>query len=327
MLRDHSRDVPQKSRRAIASPVVAWFAATLLLMTALPSVARPQAGAAGGAAGQPAPRVTPVSGASWMEVRGTSMERSAMGRAGRSAPQLPDVTYLPTSELRRLELPDPPALTEDFTLTGADLYRLSCRSCHTAAGTGNPPEIRSLIDPIRATSVELTLQQMEARGRSIPPELAETLAAQARTTLIQRLEHGGERMPVFNHLSEDEIDALLLYLQQLADIPGTRERPPARVEASVARVGELLVKGTCHTCHAAAGRGGGQEVLQRGIIPSIDTFTDQRLMGFLEQKVREGAPIGEGWSGRGRMPVFSYLTADEVRAVYVYLLLYPPGEP
>lgn len=327
MLRDHSRDVPSTGRWTAVGRVAARLAAALLLAAALPSVARPQAGPGGTAVGQPSPRVTPVSGSSWMEVRGTSMQRSSMGRAGRSAPEMPAVTFLPTSELQRIARPDPPALTEKFELTGADLYRLSCRSCHTAAGTGNPPEIRSLIDPIRATSAELTVQQMEARGREIPKELADTLAAQARASFFQRLEHGGQRMPIFNHLATEEIDALFLYLQKLADVPGARERPPARVEASVARVGELLVKGTCHTCHAAAGRGGGPEVLQRGIIPSLDTFPQQKPVSFLVQKVREGAPIGEGWSGRGRMPVFSYLTEDEVRAAYTYLVLYPPVEP
>lgn len=249
-----------------------------------------------------------------------------MGRAGRSAPENPPVTFRPTSELVRLERPDPPALTERFVLTGADLFRLSCRSCHTAAGTGSPPEIRSLIDPIRATSAELTLQQMEARGRSIPRELADTLATQAMDSFFQRLQHGGERMPVFDHLSAAEIEALSLYLEQLADVPGARQRPPVEVTASVGRVGELLIKGTCHTCHAAAGRGGGPEVLQRGIIPSLDTFTDQQSVSFFVRKVRQGASIAEGWGARGRMPVFSYLTDEEVRSAYAYLVLYPPNE-
>ena len=320
-----SQDVPRRGCRAPGgSPAAATLAAVLLLASVAPSAARPQAEAGGAAAGRPAPRVTPVVGSSWLEVRGTSMERSAMGRGGRSAPELPAVTFLPTSELRRLERPDPPALTEEFVLTGADLYRLSCRSCHTAAGTGSPPEVKPLIDPIRATSAEITLRQMEARGRSIPKELAETLAAQGRASFFQRLEHGGERMPVFDHLSAEEIDALFLYLEQLADVPGARARPAAQVKASVARVGELLVKGTCHTCHAAAGRGGGPEVLQRGVIPSLDTFPEQKSVSFLVHKVREGAPIAEGWSGRGRMPVFSYLTDDEVRAAYDYLVLYRP---
>lgn len=314
---------PRRPRRRLAPGLA--LAALLLLPGGL-AVARQETGGAAPVAGQPAPRVTPVTGPSWLELRGTSMERSAMGRAGRSAPENPTITFRPTSQLVRHERPDPPALTESFVLTGADLYRLSCRSCHTAAGTGSPPEIRSLIDPIRATSAELTLQQMEARGRSIPPELAETLAGQASNTFFQRLEHGGERMPVFDHLSAGEIEALVLYLEKLADVPGARERKPIEVEASVARVGELLVKGTCHTCHAAAGRGGGPEVLQRGIIPSLDTFPEQKPVAFFVEKVREGASIAAGWNARGRMPVFSYLTQEEVRAAYAYLALYPPEE-
>lgn len=318
--------MPGTCRHSVRRLATGLGLAALLLLPGGMVIARQEAGAVGAAAGRPAPRVTPVKGSSWLELRGTTMERSAMGRAGRNAPDTPSVTFRPASKLLRLERPEPPALTEKFVLTGADLYRLSCRSCHTAAGTSASTEIRSLIDPVRAMSAELTLEQMAARGRAIPRDLAETLAAQARVSLLERLKHGGERMPVFDHLSSGEIDALLLYLAQLADLPGARERPPAQVEASVARVGELLIKGTCHTCHAAAGRGGGPEALQRGIIPSLDTFTEQKTVGFFTHKVREGAPIAEGWSGRGRMPVFSYLTAEEVLAAYDYLLLYPPAE-
>ena len=94
----------------------------------------------------------------------------------------------------------------------------------------------------------------------------------------------------------------------------------------MARMGEILVKGTCHSCHAAAGRGGGPEVLQRGIIPSLDSFPEQKAAAFFVEKVREGAPIAEGWNARGRMPVFSYLTDEEVGAASVYLVLYPREE-
>lgn len=37
------------------------------------------------------------------------------------------------------------------------------------------------------------------------------------------------------------------------------------------------------------------------------------------------AVTGQSWH-RGRMPVFSYLTDDEGRAAYTYLVLYPPEE-
>lgn len=316
-------DTTRRARRWLSAGLVA---AVLLCAAGGPVSARQGQPAAPPAAGTPAPTVTAVTGPSWLELRGTSMERSTMGRAGRSAPELPAVTFLPTSELQRIPRPDPPALTERFVLTGADLYRLSCRSCHTAAGTGSPPEISSLIDPIRATSAAHTMEQMEQRGRAIPRDLAETLAGQARDTFFQRLEHGGQQMPVFDHLSAHEVEALLLYLEQLADLPGARRRAPIRVTASVTRVGELLIKGTCHTCHAAAGRGGGPEVLQRGVIPSLDTFTEQQATTALVEKVRVGASIAEGWNARGRMPVFSYLTDDEVRAAYGYLVLYPPEE-
>lgn len=294
-----------------------------VLFLAAPTGAQEPQGAA--ARGSRPPRVTPTTGPSWLEVRRTGMETSAMGRVGRQAKAVPDwVVTRPMSELQRLDRPDPPEVTERFVLTGADLFRLSCRSCHSADGTGSPPEVKSLIDPIRATSVEATLRQMEARGRPIGRDFAETLAGQAKQTFLDRLEHGGERMPIYDHLADDEIDALYGYLLRLARVPGAPEKD-VRLERSVTRVGELLVKGTCHTCHAAVGQGGGLEVLARGTIPSLDSFSEQKLVGFFVEKVREGASIDPSWRARGRMPVFSYLTEDEVRAAYLYLVLYPPA--
>jgi len=318
---DRSASVTHSGVTGVALRAALASVVTLVLLA--PSAGAQQGQGAGVAEARP-PRVTPTTGPSWLEVRRTSMETSAMGRVGRQARTVPD--WVPThamSELERLDRPEPPEVTERFTITGADLFRLSCRSCHSADGTGSPPEVKSLIDPIRATSAELTLRQMEERGRPIGEDFARTLADQAKQTFLDRLEHGGERMPIYNHLADDEIDALYGYLLRLARVPGAPEKD-VRLERSVTRVGELLVKGTCHTCHAAAGRGGGIEVLARGTIPSLDTIPEQKLVGFVLQKVRKGAPIDPSWGARGRMPVFSYLTEDEVRAAYLYLVLYPP---
>jgi hypothetical protein len=41
-------------------------------------------------------------------------------------------------------------------------------------------------------------------------------------------------------------------------------------------------------------------------------------------KVREGAPVPGMAGSRGEMPVFSYFTAEEVSAAYIYLITYPP---
>ena len=320
-LRVASGSARQRPRRRLHRIASAALATALVLCA--PALAQAQA-KAGQSTERRLPRVTPTTGASWLEVRGTSMEVSAMGREGHSSNQIPDwVATHAQSELIRSVRPDPPDLTEVFTLTGADIFRLSCRSCHAADGSGSPPEVKSLIDPIRATSARLQMERMEALGRPIPRAMADTLASQAKQKFLQRLHHGGQRMPVFNHLADDEVDALFGYLERLAKVPGAPEKP-ARLNRSVTRVGELLVKGTCHTCHAAAGRGGGPEVLKQGIIPSLDTFSEQKLPAYVVRKVTEGAPIDPTWSARGKMPVFNYLTGDEVRAAYTYLLLYPP---
>jgi hypothetical protein len=47
------------------------------------------------------------------------------------------------------------------------------------------------------------------------------------------------------------------------------------------------------------------------------------------RKVTAGAPINMGAAPlpyRGRMPVFDYLSEDEVANAYLYLTLYPPQE-
>lgn len=41
---------------------------------------------------------------------------------------------------------------------------------------------------------------------------------------------------------------------------------------------------------------------------------------------RVGASMDRSSGARGRMPLFSYLTEDEIGAPYLYLVLYPPRE-
>jgi mono/diheme cytochrome c family protein len=92
-------------------------------------------------------------------------------------------------------------------------------------------------------------------------------------------------------------------------------------------VGEHLVKGTCHICHAATGPGTDPQALIRNVLPSLASFARDRTVFQVLRKVRAGAPIEMGplhQASGGRMPVFSYLTDDEVAAAYLYLIIYPP---
>jgi mono/diheme cytochrome c family protein len=219
-----------------------------------------------------------------------------------------------------------PALDAPVVLSGADFYRLNCRACHRADGRGAPEEVNSIIDPIRATSPVMVQRRMEATGRPISAAFAAQLARGSRQDVVKRLENGGERMPSFGYFGRAESDALLAYLEWLAGVPGAGLRQ-LRVVVSADRVGEHLVKGTCHICHDATGSWPEPQALLDGAMPPLAGIVRQGTIHDVLTKVRHGKPVVMGStliSYRGRMPVFDYLTDGEVSAAYGYLSSYPP---
>jgi len=215
------------------------------------------------------------------------------------------------------------ALNQPFRLTGADLYRLNCRSCHGPDGEGAPPEIPSYMDAVRGSSAALIRKRLEARGTPVSDAFVAELAKGGEKDLRDRLQHGGKKMPAFPHLAGREVDALLHYLKRQAGVPEATG-PDLQVDESVARVGEHLVKGTCHICHDATGPGSGHMMMMRGTIPSLASFPEEKSPDDLISKVRYGASGMMGMMGGGRMPTFPYLTDDEIVAAYLYLASYPP---
>lgn len=286
----------------------------------------------------PAHVVTPVAGRSWIKHLGVSVEETRMGQMGGASPPADTPRQEPSLEaggadglgmsIRRFfELsPDEGssrALDEPFVLTGADLYRLNCQSCHGPNGEGAPPEINSLRGPVEGTSPSLILRRMRTRGAPIDEDYARELAAQAEKPLRDRLVHGGKKMPPFRHLEGEEVEALLGHLERLVGAPEA-EGADLRVTESAARVGEHLVKGTCHVCHDATGPGGGHVMMMRRGIPSLASFPEQKSAGDVIRKVREGASGMMGLMGLERMPRYPYVTEEEVTAAYLYLAVYPP---
>jgi len=218
--------------------------------------------------------------------------------------------------------------TQIATLRGSDLYRVNCQACHGAGGLGIPPEINSLINPVRATSVGVILDRAKKTGQDLSARDASVLATQAKTSLLERLHKGGQSMPPFPHLSEEEIRSIVAYLEQLADVPGAA-RKQVMVKEPNFRVGEHIVKSTCHVCHGAIGPNPNAEQLLDGAIPPLSTLTARTNMSEFVRKVVDGAPIVMGnppMPYRGRMPAFHFLTQDEAADVYVYLMLYPPTD-
>ena len=150
-------------------------------------------------------------------------------------------------------------------------------------------EINSIIDPA-ATSVRLVQERMKKVGTSLSAAQATQLTQQAQAALLQRLHDGGKSMPPFSQLNEAEVRSILAYLRQLAGFPGA-ENEQIAVSESPVRVGELIVKSTCHICHSAAGPNPSPEQLLNGVIPPLETLTTRKNQSGLVEKVTEGAPV------------------------------------
>ncbi len=300
---------------------------TLLLLAgrcAYAQVDRPGTAAQKGSVSKQA-AVTAVAGESWLTHLNRQFDETSMGKTWRLGPPAPSAEE--TTAQGQAGWPFA-AASQTLTLHGSDLYRMNCQGCHGESGEGAPPEINSVINPVRATSVELVMARMKAAGMEIGRADAVKLAQQSKTALLQRLHNGGENMPPFPHLNESEVNSLLAYLKQLAAVPGA-EREQLAVKESRIRVGEHIVKSTCHTCHAATGPDPGPQQIWNGAIPPLSTLTMRKSRPEFIRKVTRGAPVLMGASPmlyRGRMPVFYYLSEDEAADVYLYLTRYPPSE-
>jgi len=276
--------------------------------------------------------VTPAAGPIWLRVLSISVDETQLGHmGGDSSPRAParaspldDAVRRALAHVGSNDAQARKALEATFTADGAELYRLDCRSCHGPNGVGRPPEVASIIGPARALSPVLIEQNMRRAGRPARPDLAKQLAAQAEQSLRERLRDGGKRMPPFQHLSDAERGALVDYLKRLAGAPAS-EAPAQGVAESAARIGEHLVQGTCRVCHDATGPGAGHMMMMMGRIPALANIPENLSLDAVVHKVRHG------WSGVGgmmnrmsRMPVFPYLSDEEVAAAYLYLAYYPP---
>jgi mono/diheme cytochrome c family protein len=267
-------------------------------------------------------QATPVAGESWLKHLHRTFEETSMGKTGRLGP--PRSIGEETSDWQKPLSAD--STNQTVTLHGSDLYRLNCWGCHGEFGMGTPPEINSVINPTRAMSIQVILERMKNLGMDMSRADAAVLANQSKAALLERLHKGGTDMPPFPHLSEPEVRAIVAYLKQLAGVPGA-EREQAAVEESRVRVGEHIVKSTCHICHNATGENPNPQQIFNGAIPPLSTLTARTSLPEFERKIRSGAPIVMGTPPspfRGRMPAFYYLGEDEVADAYLYLRLYPP---
>jgi mono/diheme cytochrome c family protein len=266
--------------------------------------------------------VTAVEGESWILHLHRTFNDASMGKTWALGPSAP----VPGEAAPDWQLDLSPSYgSEIVTLHGSDLYRLNCRECHGELGHGAPPEIGSIIGPVQATSVAVTMDRMKKACREMSTSEATAIAKESKVLLLKRLHEGGQDMPPPN-LSEPEIHALVPYLEQLSAVPGA-EKNQIAVKESTVRVGEHIVKSTCHICHSATGPNPAPEQILGGAIPPLSALTRRVSLSEFVHKVTSGAPIVMGKpaaSYRGRMPVFPYLSQDEAAAAYLYLTRYPP---
>jgi mono/diheme cytochrome c family protein len=264
-----------------------------------------------------------VAGESWIRHLGFDLQDSAFGQVGEWGPAVashPESGIALAAALLQRGHPEP-------LLTGRDLYEIDCQSCHKPDGTGVPPEINSLIGPVQAASPEFLRSRMERRGFSVDARQIRDLATQSQKAILDRLQKGGHWMPAFSQLDARETRALLSYLRVLAGVPGAEGRVES-VEEPRLRLGELLVKGTCHICHDATGPGTDSDprLGRIGRIPSLARIPRDLTVDEVIRKVRRGWPVADPHIQRGEMPIFGYLTPAEIEDAYEYLSLYPPGE-
>lgn len=284
--------------------------------------------------------VTPVEGPSLLTRLGLSVEDTPFGRNGGLEPAPPtarveprlDVSSFPGSGggmFSRMfggASTDAELAARNFVLSGADLYRIDCQSCHGPTGAGAPPVINALVGPVQGTSVAFLTAEMRKRSRPVDQSFLRTLAQGAVGDFRARMRNGGKKMPAFAHLDGREVDALLGYLRRMVAVPDAPAKDTL-LKMPAARVGEHLVKGTCHTCHDATGPGrGGMMMMTGGGIPSLASMPTEESLDDLIAKVRDGVapPMMMMRQGPSRMPRLPYLTPQELAAAIVYLRQYPP---
>src|ERR1700758_3393332 len=106
-------------------------------------------------------RPSVVAGESWLNHLHRTFDETSMGKTGLLGPAPGDET---TSWQLPLSLG---FAAQTVTLHGSDIYRLNCRGCHGESGLGAPPEINSVINPVRASSTAVIMERMKKLGMDI----------------------------------------------------------------------------------------------------------------------------------------------------------------
>lgn len=253
------------------------------------------------AAAEPAPALPhPASGPSLLARMGSSMDRIALGQVGYSgsAPDAPEAATPAASD-------GTPWLVSGFALTGEDLYRINCRSCHGAAVRGLGSTTPSLVGKLRDTAAANPNDENAA----------------AELVIRHQLNQGGAIMPAFAHLDTAEVKALIGYLETVAGTSEASALP--RVQVPALLVGEHVVKGVCQTCHDATP--GLTPVGGKAVPPALSEIPQRWALG--ELLIAMHARTAPASGPAIHRPCLGFLSEQELAAGYVYLIAYPPTAP
>jgi mono/diheme cytochrome c family protein len=260
---------------------------------------------------------SPVAGPSWLVHLGQAVDATKLGQQGQEQPPPPTTRGQP--------MPSRAAPNAPFAITGSDVYRYACRSCHGPNGAGSPEQIPSFVDFVRATSASMLAARMKEQGHPADPKLMQQLAETGEKALEDRLQSGGKQMPPAAYLNRDERDAVIAYVKELSGLPAS-EWSPKHIQEPAVRVGALVANGTCHVCHGATGPGNPHLTMMRGVIPSLASFTTAYGEDEVVAKAQQGKSRMMMMMGNApnKMPKETYLSSQELAAAYLYLQLVAP---
>lgn len=195
--------------------------------------------------------------------------------------------------------------------SGADVYRLNCRSCHgeDGLGTNRGP---SLAEAVRALSPGPAASGDPAASAGAKAERRSPQEAERR--IRERLASGGKQMPSFGDLDRSEANALLAYLRALGSGDSSAETPSATAPSGAA-LGERIYRKNCASCHEAASASEGMMACCRpeSLRGATQRFSQQQVSNLLDR-------------GVCTMPSFGYLSADERDALWAFLETLAPGQ-